>query len=346
MPTKPSVLVTGGTGFIGSNMAVALIQSGWKVVIIDNLSNSYYEVIERIEEITGIRPVFHRIDMRDIQELNSVFQLHRFDAVIHFAALKAVGDSVSQPLLYYHNNLVSLLNLIQCCEQHKVDRIVFSSSCTVYGQPDSLPVTESSPVRQPASPYGNTKKIAEEILRDCALAENLRVISLRYFNPCGAHESGLLGEFPIGKPNNLMPLIMQTAAGINPFLEVYGADYNTPDGTCIRDFIHISDLAGAHLKAAERLLQNKNQDRFEVFNVGTGVGISVLQMINAAERITGIKINYKISARRPGDIEQIWADTSKAEKVLEWKAKYDLDEMIKTAWKWQQHLLHKKVISR
>ncbi len=343
MSSKPCILVTGGTGFIGSHTAVALMQSGFEVVIIDNLSNSYHEVIDRIDTIAGIRPAFHRVDMRDDYALNEIFSLHRINAVIHFAALKAVGESVEQPLLYYHNNLVSLLNLINACQQHKIDKLVFSSSCTVYGQPDHLPVTENTPVQNPHSPYGNTKKISEEILFDCSGASSLNIVSLRYFNPCGAHESGLIGEFPIGKPNNLMPVITQTAAGFIPQFEVFGNDYNTPDGSCIRDYIHITDLAEAHVKALERLIHKKYQSAFEVFNVGTGRGISVLEMVNAFERLTGIKLNYKISGRRAGDIEQIWADTSKAEKMLGWKSKLTLDDMILTAWKWQQQLTHKTV---
>lgn len=341
MSSKPCILVTGGTGFIGSHTAVALINAGFETVIIDNLSNSFHEVIDRIDTITGKRPAFHRVDMRDDLAMNEVFSLHRFDAVIHFAALKAVGESVEQPLLYYHNNLVTLLNLINSCRHHKVDKLVFSSSCTVYGQPDHLPVTENTPVKKPQSPYGNTKKISEEILSDCSAI--LNVISLRYFNPCGAHESALIGEFPIGKPNNLMPVITQTAAGIIPQLEVFGNDYNTPDGSCIRDYIHITDLSDAHVKALERLIRKQNENSFEIFNVGTGQGISVLEMVSAFERLTGSKLNYKISGRRTGDIEQIWADTSKAEKVLGWKSKFTLDEMILTAWKWQQQLTHKTI---
>lgn len=343
MSATPCILVTGGTGFIGSHTAVALLQNGYEVVIIDNLSNSYHEVIDRIESITGKRPVFYRTDMRDDHALNEVFSLHRIDAVIHFAALKAVGESVEQPLLYYHNNLVSLLNLINACQQYKTDKLVFSSSCTVYGQPDHLPVTENTKVQKPQSPYGNTKKISEEILSDCASSSSLNVVSLRYFNPCGAHDSGMIGEFPIGKPNNLMPVITQTAAGILPHFEVFGNDYNTPDGSCIRDYIHITDLADAHAKALQRLMQKNNQSAFEVFNIGTGKGISVLEMVYAFERLTGMKLNYKISGRRAGDIEQIWADTSKAEKILGWKAKHTLDDMILSAWKWQQQLTHKTV---
>jgi UDP-glucose 4-epimerase len=338
MKSKPCILVTGGTGYIGSHTAVTLIQAGFEVVVIDNLSNSYHEVIDRIETITRIRPAFYRVDMRDARSLNEVFSMHRLDAVIHFAALKAVGESVDQPLLYYHNNLVSLLHLISACRLHKTDKLVFSSSCTVYGQPGHLPVTENTPVQKPYSPYGNTKKIAEEILNDCSGPSSLNVISLRYFNPCGAHQSALLGEFPIGKPNNLMPVITQTAAGLIPQFEVFGMDYATPDGSCIRDYIHITDLADAHAKALQRLLQKKNETAFEVFNVGTGHGISVMEMIHAFERLTGIQLNYKISGRRAGDIEQIWADTSRAEKVLGWKAKLTLDDMILTSWNWQKQL--------
>lgn len=346
MNSKPCILVTGGTGFIGSHTSVTLMNAGFDVVIVDNLSNSYLEVIDRLESIVGKRPAFHRIDLRDNEALNEVFSLYRIDAVVHFAALKAVGESVEQPLLYYHNNLVSLLNLINACDQHKVDKLVFSSSCTVYGQPDRLPVTENTPVQKPQSPYGNTKKISEEILSDCSEALSLNVISLRYFNPCGAHESALIGEFPIGKPNNLIPVITQTAAGIIAEFEIYGSDYNTTDGSCIRDFIHITDLADAHVKALERLIQKRNDSSFEVFNVGTGQGISVMEIVNAFERLTGIKLNYRVSGRRAGDIEQIWADTSEAEKVLGWKSKLTLDDMILTAWKWQQQLTHKSVHTR
>ncbi len=341
MRRKNCILVTGGTGYIGSHTVVELIGSGYEVVIVDNLSNSYAEVIDRMETITGIRPYFHRVDMRHEQALNEVFALHHFDAVIHFAALKAVGQSVSHPLLYYHNNLVSLLHLIECCRQYHIVKLVFSSSCTVYGQPDRLPVTEDTPVQRPCSPYGNTKKISEEILSDCTISQPLHVISLRYFNPCGAHESGLLGEFPIGEPTNLMPVMTQTAAGLLPGFEVFGTDYNTPDGSCIRDYIHISDLARAHVVALERLLANKQDAPFEVFNIGTGKGISVLQMIQTFERLTGKTLNYRLAGRRPGDVEQIWADPSRAARILGWKSEFSLDDMILSAWKWQQQLTHK-----
>ncbi|MCC6383678.1 MAG: UDP-glucose 4-epimerase GalE [Bacteroidia bacterium] len=343
MKSKAVILVTGGTGYIGSHTVIELLQSDFEVVIVDNLSNSFAESVDRINMITDKKPVFYKADLCDSSQVSQIFDKHQFDAVIHFAALKAVGESVEKPLFYYRNNLISLLNLLQACKMYKVNQLVFSSSCTVYGQPDCLPVTEDTPVSQPHSPYGNTKKISEEILFDCSHSSDLKVIALRYFNPCGAHPSGLIGEFPAEKPNNLMPVITQAAAGLLKFFEVYGDDYDTPDGSCIRDYIHVTDLARAHVKAIDRLTTGDSKSKFEIFNVGIGQGISVFQMIQTFERLTGIRLNYKISTRRSGDIARIWADTSKAEKELGWKAKFTLDDMINTAWKWQQNLISKPV---
>lgn len=338
------ILVTGGTGYIGSHTAVELINEGFEVVIIDNLSNSELSVLDGIENITGTRPVFEQFDLVDEAKVQDFFQRHNdISAMIHFAANKAVGESVAKPLMYYRNNLMSLINLLQAMPLFGIENMVFSSSCTVYGQPDTLPVDESAPVQKPESPYGNTKKISEEIIRDTIKAvESINAISLRYFNPIGAHESALIGELPRGVPNNLVPYITQTAAGLRQQLEVYGDDYNTPDGSAIRDYIHVVDLAKAHVIAVQRLLQNKNKERYEFFNLGTGNGFSVLEVIQSFEKVTRQKLNYKIVDRRPGDVEQIWADTTIANQVLGWKAEKSLDEMMASAWKWQLQLDQKK----
>jgi len=329
------VLVTGGTGYIGSHTVVELINKGFEVFILDNLSNSREEVIDSIQKITSVKPEFQKIDICDYDLLEDFFRANQLDAIIHFAALKAVGDSVLMPLAYYRNNLVSLLNLLDMCVKYGVNNFVFSSSCTVYGQPDKLPVNESAPLKQAESPYGNTKKIAEDILRDTSKISALKAISLRYFNPAGAHPSALIGEYPIGKPNNLMPIITQTAIGKNNMLEVFGSDYNTPDGSCIRDYIHVSDVAEAHVVAVNRLVNNTIKDKFEVFNLGTGTGVSVLEMVRAFIDLTGIKLNYKVSGRRKGDVEKVYADTTKANIELNWKCTRLLNDMVETAWKWE-----------
>lgn len=333
------ILVTGGTGYIGSHTTVELLKAGYEVVLVDNLSNSISRIVDQIENVSGKRQVFYQADLCNLAEVQRIFEEHPdIKGVVHFAAYKAVGESVAQPLKYYQNNLVSLMNLLQVMGAHNVEAFVFSSSCTVYGQPATLPVTEDSPVQKAFSPYGNTKQISEEILNDTVATSALRVISLRYFNPIGAHPSGLIGELPLGTPNNLVPIITQTAAGLRPALMVYGNDYNTPDGTCIRDYIHVVDLAVAHVVSIDRVLGHKMETPFEVFNLGTGKGTSVLEAIEAFERVSGQKLNYEIAGRREGDVEQVWADTSRANRVLGWKSTKDLDEMMASAWQWELNL--------
>ncbi|HEX5003450.1 MAG TPA: UDP-glucose 4-epimerase GalE [Bacteroidia bacterium] len=340
------ILVTGGTGYIGSHTTVELLQEGYRVTIADDLSNSRAEVVDAVGEITGKRPAFVNVDLCNKDAVDALFKANSFDAIIHFAAHKQVGESVTAPLKYYRNNLTGLINLVEASLTSGTTRMVFSSSCTVYGQPDRLPVDENSPVRQPESPYGNTKKIAEEILRDAAAAyAALKVISLRYFNPVGAHNSSLIGEYPIGPPQNLMPVLTQLAIGKRNSMEVFGDDYNTPDGSCIRDYIHVVDLAKAHVVAIRRLLSASNSDAFETFNLGTGKGLSVLEVIRAFEEVNGVKLNYRISGRRPGDVEQIYGSTEKANTVLGWKAELNLNEMVKSAWAWEK-MLDKKEKSK
>ena len=338
------ILVTGGTGYIGSHTAVELLEEGMEVVILDNLSNSERAVLDGIRSITGKDPVFEEVDLRDREGTFGVFKKHpNLDAIIHFAAFKAVGESVQKPLEYYENNILSLIHLLEAMNTHAVDNMVFSSSCTVYGEPDVLPVTEEAPIKKANSPYGNTKQICEEILQDTmASTKGKGVISLRYFNPIGAHESALIGELPIGIPNNLVPFITQTAAGIRECLNVYGDDYNTPDGSAIRDYIHVVDLARAHVVAIRRLLDQKQKAAFEVFNLGTGKGLSVFEMIKAFERSTGQKLNYKVVGRREGDIEKVYADTSYANAELGWKARKGVDETLLSAWKWEERLRSQK----
>ena len=333
-----TILVTGGAGYIGSHTVVELQQKGFETVIADDLSNSSAEVIDRIERITGIRPAFEQIDLKDAGKGRELFDRYPIAATIHFAASKAVGESVQKPLLYYRNNLVSLLNILECLRQQG-GVLVFSSSCTVYGQPEHPPVRETDPIQPAESPYGNTKQICEEIVRDAVKAyPQVQAVLLRYFNPIGAHPSALIGELPRGVPQNLLPYITQTAAGIRECLSVFGNDYHTPDGTCIRDYLHVVDLAQAHVKAVDRLLNGQNNEPCEVFNLGTGHGYSVLEVIRSFEKVTGIRVNYRFAARREGDIEQIWADPSRAEQVLGWKSKRSLDEMTLSAWHWQQSL--------
>ncbi|HQG53823.1 MAG TPA: UDP-glucose 4-epimerase GalE [Bacteroidales bacterium] len=336
---KPKVLVTGGTGYIGSHTAVELIEKGFEVVSIDNLYNSEAWINDRIGMITGITPILEVFDLCDRGRLDDFFSRHTdIKAVIHFAAFKAVSESVRKPLEYYRNNILSTINLLEMMRKHGVAPLVFSSSCTVYGQPDVLPVTEDAPIKSATSPYGNTKKICEDIIRDTVFADGITSISLRYFNPIGAHPSALIGELPRGVPENLVPFITQTAIGLRDELKVFGNDYNTPDGSCIRDYIYIMDLAQAHVKALERLLEGKNKNKYEAFNVGTGKGVSVFEIIQSFERVSGIKLKYKITGRRPGDIEKIWADPSLANRELGWKALYSLDDALKSAWEWEKNL--------
>lgn len=338
------ILVTGGTGYIGSHTVVELINEGFDVVIIDNLSNSNLEVLDGIESITGVRPQFEKFDLQDKAKVDDFFQQNpAINAIIHFAALKAVGESVDKPLAYYRNNLTLIMNLMDAMVRHNISNLVFSSSCTVYGEPEDLPVSEESPVQKPSSPYGNTKKISEEIMSDAIAAyQALKGISLRYFNPIGAHPSALIGELPIGVPENLVPFITQTAIGLRDELKVFGNDYNTPDGSAIRDYIYVVDLARAHLVALNRLLQKKNKSQFEVFNLGTGNGVSVLEMVKTFEKVTNKKLYYRIVDRRPGDVEKVWADTSYANKELGWKAETSLEDTLASAWKWEQYYRQKK----
>ncbi len=332
------ILVTGGTGFIGSHTVVELQNSGFEVVIVDNLSNSKIEVLDNIEKITGIRPLFEKFDLSDQTLTDNFFQNYpNIDAIIHFAAFKAVGESVQKPLEYYNNNLNSLMNLLAGMKKYNVKNFVFSSSCTVYGQPEVLPVTESTPRKPAESPYGNTKAICEDIMRDfCKVNENLNCIALRYFNPIGAHESGLIGEAPVGIPNNLVPYITQTAAGLREELSIFGDDYNTPDGTAIRDYINVVDLAKAHVVAIDRLLKDKKKTNYEFFNIGTGEGYSVMQLVKAFIKVNNIDLKYKIVGRRSGDIEKIYADTSYANNELGWKSEKSLEETLASAWQWEK----------
>lgn len=334
------ILVSGGTGYIGSHTVVELQNAGYEVVIVDNLSNSGIEVLDGIEKITGIRPTFEQFDLVDRGKVEAFFNKYpKIEAIIHFAASKAVGESVEKPLLYYRNNLVSLINLLECQIKFGISNIVFSSSCTVYGQPDSLPVTETTPRKDAESPYGNTKRVNEDILRDTITASpEINGIALRYFNPVGAHPSALIGELPLGIPANLVPFITQTAAGLREELKVFGNDYNTIDGSAVRDYINVVDLAKAHVIAVNRLLEKKNKAGYEIFNLGTGKGVSVLEAIHAFEKSTGVKLKYRIVGRRAGDIEKIWADTSYANEELGWKSETGLEETMLSAWLWEKRI--------
>ncbi len=333
------ILVTGGLGFIGSHTVVALQNEGFEVLIIDNLSNSSLDVLDRITSITGKKPVFENLDLKNQDEIQGFFKSNKnIDGIIHFAASKAVGESVEKPLEYYHNNISSLIYLLEEMEANHVSNFIFSSSCTVYGQADKMPITESAPFKPAESPYGNTKQIGEEVISDTSKVSNLKAIALRYFNPIGAHESAKIGELPIGVPQNLIPYVTQTAAGIRKELSVFGGDYPTPDGTAIRDYIHVVDLAKAHTVAMKRLLDNNNKSAFEVFNIGTGKGSSVLEVIKTFEKVTGQALKYKIVDRREGDIIEAYADTSLANNELKWKAKLSLEEALASTWKWQQTL--------
>lgn len=335
------ILVTGGIGYIGSHTIVTLLEKGYEVVIIDNLINSNLIILDGIKSITNKSPYFVKGDVTDKETLDKLFtDFPKIDSVIHFAAHKAVGESVKNPLKFYQNNIGGLYNLLQLMEKHDVNRFVFSSSCTVYGQPKVLPVNEDAPIIRPVSPYGNTKKISEEIIEDTVNSgKGLHALSLRYFNPIGAHASALIGELPIGTPNNLLPYITQTGFGIRPKLSVYGDDYNTPDGTCIRDYIDINDLAKAHVLALEHL-QTSEKD-YDVYNLGTGNGTSVLEIIQAFEKSTHIKLNYSIDNRREGDVEQVWANSDKANKDLAWKAEAKIEDTVLSAWNWEKYYRNK-----
>lgn len=343
---KNRILVTGGAGYIGSHTAVELQNAGYEVIIIDDLSNSTADSIDGIERITGKRPIFEKLDCNDFVALEALFQKYEgISGIIHFAASKAVGESVQKPLLYYRNNLNSLINLLDLMPKYKVSGIVFSSSCTVYGEPDQNPIDETAPIKPAMSPYGNTKQINEEIIADFIKSgADIKSIILRYFNPIGAHPSAEIGELPNGVPQNLVPFITQTAIGVRQELSVFGNDYNTPDGSCVRDFINVVDLAKAHVIAIDRMLGNKSEDKVEVFNLGTGNGLSVLQLINVFEKVSGEKLNYKIVGRRGGDIEKIWADPVKANTVLGWTAKETVEDTVLSAWKWQLKLREKGIM--
>ena len=342
---KKKILVTGGTGYIGSHTTVELIEEGFEPIIIDNLYNSEAVVVDRIQKITGVKPHLEVFDLCDQEKLDRFIQKNNdISAVIHFAAYKAVGESVNKPLEYYRNNLLSLINLLDVMKRHGIPSLVFSSSCTVYGQPEKLPVTEDAPLQPATSPYGNTKQIGESIIRDTTVSDkNLKAISLRYFNPIGAHPSALIGELPRGVPENLVPFLTQTGYGIREELKVFGDDYNTPDGSCIRDYLHVVDLAKAHVIAIKRLIEGKSKTNYEVFNLGTGKGVSVLEAIKSFERVSGIKLKYKIVGRRAGDIEKIWANPSYANKELGWKTLSSLDEAMKTAWDWEKMFRNNKL---
>lgn len=339
---KHTILVTGGMGFIGSHTAVELIEAGYDVVIVDDLSNSNIKVLDGIRAITGVAPAFEQVDLKDKDATENVFKKYpNIDGIIHFAASKAVGESVEKPLLYYRNNIISLVNLLELMPQYNVKGIIFSSSCTVYGQPlpENLPVTEEAPHQKATSPYGNTKEVNEQIIYDYIHSGvPLKSIILRYFNPIGAHPSALIGELPNGVPNNLIPFVTQTAMGIRNELTIFGNDYNTADGTCIRDYIYVVDLAKAHVAAMRRVLDQEDSPAIDYFNIGTGNGNSTLEIVNTFERATGVKVNWKFGPRREGDIEKIWGDCTKANKVLGWKAESPLDDVLASAWKWQQKL--------
>lgn len=338
------ILVTGGTGYIGSHTVVELMNEGFDVVIIDNLSNSEKSVLDGISGITGRRPYFEQFDICDKEKLDNFFKIYKkLDAIIHFAAYKAVGESIEKPLMYYQNNLTTLTNLLECMVNYNIPNFVFSSSATVYGQPDELPVTEKAPFKPADSPYGNTKQIAEDIIRDTVKVNpDLNAISLRYFNPIGAHSSALIGELPRGVPNNLVPFITQTAIGIRDELKVFGDDYNTPDGSAVRDYINVVDLAKAHVVSIKRMVENKTKENLEIFNLGTGKGSSVLEIVNAFDKVTGEKLNYKIVGRRAGDVESVYADTKYANEELGWKARIGLEETLLSAWNWEKYIRNRK----
>lgn len=335
---SPSILVTGGLGYIGSHTVVELIKEGYQVIILDNLSNSEKFILDRIEKIVSVKPVFYEADLCDAMAVKEIFNFHSIDVVIHFAAFKSVSESVTAPLKYFQNNLASLINILQTMQDKNVSRLIFSSSATVYGLPETLPATEQTPFQKALSAYGSTKQMGEEILEKCCNSGLLKAISLRYFNPVGAHASALIGELPKGTPNNLFPFVMQTASGQLEVLTVFGNDYDTPDGTCLRDYIHVVDLAKAHVAASQRLLKQSHTENYEIFNIGTGKATSVLEIINRFELNTGVKLRYKTGSRRVGDAAAVYADTTKANRILGWKAELDLDDMINSAWKWEHHI--------
>ena len=340
MSNSKHVLVTGGAGYIGSHTVISLVNAGYQPVILDNFSNSEVRVIESLNEILQQNVIYYNGDCRDGELVQSIFNEHDLSGVIHFAASKAVGESVEMPLMYYGNNLDSLMAILKAMIQFKVFHLVFSSSCTVYGQPDKLPVNEETERKPAASPYGNTKKISEDIIFDVVQSPvDLKAISLRYFNPIGAHHSGKLGELPLGVPNNLVPFVAQTAAGIRDIITIYGDDYNTPDGTCIRDYIHVMDLSDAHVRALGYLDEQAQSSYYEVFNLGTGKGNSVMEVIKSFEEVTGVPVNYRIGPRRSGDVEQIYASVAKAKQILGWKASKTMKEALAHTWKWQQSLM-------
>lgn len=335
-----TVLVAGGAGYIGTHTAVELINAGYNVVIADNLANSELSAVKGVEQIVGHPVPFEQVDCCDINALKQqVFDKYEFDSVIHFAAFKAVGESVAEPLKYFHNNLDSLLNVLSLMKECDVHNIVFSSSATVYGQPDVLPATEQTPRQRANSPYGLTKQMSEDMIQDTVAAVTpMKAIALRYFNPIGAHPSALIGELPKGVPANLVPFITQTAAGVRKELSIFGNDYNTPDGTCLRDYIDVVDLARAHVVAVDRMVQGKNKERFEIFNIGTGKPVSVLELVNLFEKVNGVPVPHKFAPRRPGDVEKIWASTELANTELGWKAERDLGDTLRTAWAWEKHV--------
>lgn len=336
---KSCVLVSGGAGYIGSHTAVELIGAGYDVVIVDNLSNSDMNAVEGVRRITGVEVPFEKADCCDRDAFRKVFEKYDFDSVIHFAASKAVGESVGKPLEYYRNNLVSFMNVIDLMREFGRHNIVFSSSCTVYGEADKLPVTEQTPRKPATSPYGNTKQMCEDILRDSLAAyDGMKGIALRYFNPIGAHPSALIGELPRGVPQNLVPYITQTAAGLRECLSIFGDDYDTPDGTCLRDYIDVVDLAKAHVAAVDRMTQRRMKEAYEIFNIGTGTPVSVLELVKGFERANGLTLNYKIVGRRAGDVKAVWADTQRANKELGWKAERPLEETLRSAWAWEKHV--------
>ena len=343
---KETILVTGGTGFIGSHTTVELQNAGYEVVIADNLSNSQADVIDGIEKITGIRPAFEQVDLRDFAATEALFKKYpQIRGIIHFAASKAVGESVEKPLLYYRNNIVSLVNLLELMPKYDVKGIIFSSSCTVYGQPDVLPVTEESPIKKAESPYGNTKQINEEIIQDTVRSGSpIKSIILRYFNPIGSHPTAIIGEMPNGVPQNLIPYLTQTAIGIREKLSVFGDDYDTPDGSCIRDYIYVVDLAKAHVSAMTRIMEDQIEELVEIYNIGTGTGTSVLELIHAFEKATGVKLNYQIVGRRAGDIEKVWGNVDKANRKLGWRADTPLEDVLASAWRWQVALRERGIM--
>lgn len=334
---QKTILVTGGLGYIGSHTVVELINEGFSVIIVDNLSNSEKFILDRMEQITSVRPLFYEADLCDAVAVQKIFSSHSIDLVIHFAAFKSVDESVKEPLKYFQNNLVSLMNILKAMQENAVKNIVFSSSATVYGQPDILPATEQTPFQKALSAYGSTKQMGEEILEKISAAGVIKTIALRYFNPVGAHQSALIGELPLGTPDNLMPFVTQTAIGKYQKLIVYGNDYNTRDGTCIRDYIHVVDLAKAHVKSCNRLAMENSQTAYEVYNIGTGAGVSVLALINCFEKENSINLQYEIGDRRPGDAASIYADVELAAEILNWKAEKNLKDMVIDAWRWEQH---------